>query len=104
MHSKKGKMLKQPSDARGPSFGIPSPANGVVSKANAKDSTDEVVSDGMATQIEENPSHDHGSDGEHGWVEETCRPEEETRGEEAGNLHRTAEKDREAAKDFALRG
>ena len=60
LHSKKRKMFEQPPEARRPAFWIPGPADRVESEANAKNSSDNPVGDGMAGEIEENPSRDHG--------------------------------------------
>src|SRR5438445_5576818 len=60
LHSKKGKMFEQPAESSRPAFWIPGPADRVESEANAKNSSDRPVRNGMAAEIEENPSHDHG--------------------------------------------
>src|SRR5207244_10091578 len=59
LHSKKGKMFEQPAESSRPAFWIPGPADRVESEANAKNSSDRPVRNGMAAEIEENPSHDH---------------------------------------------
>jgi hypothetical protein len=56
-------MFEQPTEPSRPAFWISGPADRVESKANAKHSSDHPVSNGMATKIEENPSHDHGEYG-----------------------------------------
>src|SRR5438309_6865956 len=71
LHSKKRKMFEQPPESSGPAFGIASPADGIESEANAKNSSDNPVGDGMAAEIQENPAHDHGSDGGR---DRMCRP------------------------------
>src|SRR5207244_74311 len=63
LHSQKRKMFEQPPESSGPAFGIASPADGIESEANAKNSSDSPVGDGMAAEVQENPAHDHGSDG-----------------------------------------
>src|SRR5437667_1215458 len=71
LHSKKRKMFEQPPESSGPAFGIASPADGIESEANAKNSSDSPVGDGMAAEVQENPAHDHGSDGGR---DRMCRP------------------------------
>src|SRR6266699_5230683 len=59
LHSKKRKMFEQPPESSGPALWIASPAYRVESEANAKNSSDSPVGDGMAAEVQENPAHDH---------------------------------------------
>jgi hypothetical protein len=61
-------MFEQPPESSGPTFWIPGPADRVESEANAKTSSYNPVGDGMAAEIEGNPSHDHGDNGTCGRV------------------------------------
>jgi hypothetical protein len=61
-------MFEQPPESSGPAFWIPGSADRIESEANAKNSSDSPVGDGMAAEIEENSSHDHGDDGSCGRV------------------------------------
>jgi hypothetical protein len=56
-------MFEQPPESSGPAFWIRSPADRVESEANAKTSSDNPVGDGMAAEIEQYPSRDHGDNG-----------------------------------------
>jgi hypothetical protein len=55
-------MFEQPPETGGPAFWIPGSPDRVESEADAKDSSGATVSNSMATEIEEEPSHDHGED------------------------------------------
>src|SRR5438132_3551152 len=71
LHSQKRKMFEQPPESSGPAFGIASPADGIESEANAKNSSDSQVGDGMAAEVQENPADDQGRDGGR---DRMCRP------------------------------
>ena len=59
-------MFEQPPESSGPAFGIASPADGIENEANAENSSDNPVGDGVAAEIQENPAPDHGNDGSYG--------------------------------------
>ncbi len=59
-------MFEQPAESSGPAFWISGPADCVESEANAKNSSDHPVGDGMTAEVEENPSRDHGNNGTYG--------------------------------------
>src|SRR2546426_9409378 len=66
LHSKKRKMFEQPTESSVPAFWISGPADGIESEANAQNSSDNPVGDGVAAEIQENPAPDHGNDGSYG--------------------------------------
>lgn len=63
MYAEERKTFENPPEARGPAFWIARSADGIEGEANAKNSSDNPVGDGMAAEIEENPSCNHGEDG-----------------------------------------
>jgi hypothetical protein len=96
-------MFEQPPETGGPAFRIPGSPDRVESETDAKDSPGEPVSNSMATEIEENPSHDHGYDCGRGRVCRSRRDQSQTCGYNPGNLHRISGTDRKTTEDFAFR-
>jgi len=103
LHSKERKMFEQPTEPGRPTFWIPGTSERVKSEANAKQSSHHPVGNGMAAEIEENPSHNHGEDGSRGGTCGSRRSESKISCHKPSNLHRISEDDRKPAEDFALR-
>jgi hypothetical protein len=61
-------MFEQPPESSGPAFWIRSPADRVESEANTKTSSNNPVGDGMAAEIKQYPSREHGDNGTCGRV------------------------------------
>ena len=69
-------MFEQPPEAGGPAFWIPGSSNRVEGEANPKNLSNNPVGEGMATEIKEDPSHDHGEDRSRGRVRRSRRSED----------------------------
>ncbi len=86
-------MLEYPAQPGGPAFRIPGPTDGVMREANAQNSPGNPVCDGVTTEVEQDPSREHGGDGGRGRAYRPRGRQGQTRRCKPGNLQRISGKD-----------
>src|SRR5580658_1992955 len=93
-------MFKQPPQPGEIAFGIAGSSEGVESEANANNPPDRPVCDSVRKKIEQNPSRDHGDDGDSFRRGRSRHSEGDTSQDDPGKLNRVSRNDRKSAEDL----